>query len=31
VRFWVALLVLSFVAVFILLMAWREIQTLFGV
>lgn len=31
VRFWVSLLVLSFVAVFILLVAWREIQTLFGV
>lgn len=31
VRFWVALLVLSFIAVFILLVAWREVQTLFGV
>jgi hypothetical protein len=31
VRFWVALLVLSFVAVFVLLVAWREVQTLFGI
>jgi hypothetical protein len=30
-RFWAALLVLSFLAVFALLAAWREVQTLFGV
>jgi hypothetical protein len=31
VRFWVTLLVLAFLAAFILLAAWREVQTLFGV
>ena len=31
VRFWVTLLVLAFFAAFVLLAAWREVQTLFGV
>ena len=31
VRFWVTLLVLSFFAAFLILAAWREVQTLFGV
>jgi hypothetical protein len=31
VRFWVTLLALAFFAAFLLLAAWREIQTLFGV
>jgi len=31
VRFWVTLLALAFVAAFLLLAAWHEIQTLFGV
>lgn len=31
VRFWVTLTVLAFLTVFILLAAWREVQTLFGV
>jgi len=31
VRFWVTLLVLGFLTAFILLAAWREVQTLFGV
>lgn len=30
-RFWAVLLVLSFLAVFITLAAWREVQTLFGI
>lgn len=31
VRFWVTLLALAFFAAFLILAAWREIQTLFGV
>jgi hypothetical protein len=31
VRFWVTLLALAFFAAFLLLAAWREIETLFGV
>jgi hypothetical protein len=31
VRFWVSLLVLSFVTAFVVLAAWHEVQTLFGV
>ncbi|HZP74086.1 MAG TPA: hypothetical protein VFA97_11990 [Gaiellaceae bacterium] len=31
VRFWVTLLVLSFLTAFIILAAWHEVQTLFGV
>jgi hypothetical protein len=31
VRFWVSLLVLTFVTAFIILAAWHEVQTLFGV
>jgi hypothetical protein len=31
VRFWVTLLALSFLAAFLILAAWHEIQTLFGV
>jgi hypothetical protein len=31
VRFWVSLLILAFVAAFLLVAAWHEIQTLFGV
>jgi hypothetical protein len=31
VRFWVTLLVLTFVTAFIILAAWHEVQTLFGV
>jgi hypothetical protein len=31
VRFWVSLLVLSFVAAFLILATWHEVQTLFGV
>jgi hypothetical protein len=31
VRFWVTLLALAFLAAFLLLAAWREIETLFGV
>jgi hypothetical protein len=31
VRFWVALVALVFVAAFLLLAAWHEVQTLFGV
>lgn len=31
VRFWVTLLALAFVTAFIILAAWREVQTLFGV
>jgi hypothetical protein len=30
-RFWTVLLVLSFVTAFLLLAAWHEVQTLFGV
>ena len=31
VRFWVTLLILAFVTAFVILAAWREVQTLFGV
>jgi hypothetical protein len=31
VRFWVTLLALSFVTAFVILAAWHEVQTLFGV
>ncbi len=31
VRFWVSLAVLAFVAAFVILAAWHELQTLFGV
>jgi hypothetical protein len=31
VRFWVTLLVLAFFAAFVILAAWHEVQTLFGV
>ena len=31
VRFFVTLLVLSFVTAFVILAAWHEVQTLFGV
>jgi len=31
VRFWVTLLVLLFVAAFLIVAAWHEVQTLFGV
>jgi len=31
VRFWVTLLVLGFLTAFIVLAAWREVETLFGV
>jgi hypothetical protein len=31
VRFWVTLLVLVFVSAFLILAAWHEVQTLFGV
>ena len=31
VRFWVTLLVLAFISAFVILAAWRELQTLFGV
>jgi hypothetical protein len=30
-RFWIALLVLAFVAAFVMLAAWHELNTLFGV
>ena len=30
-HFWAVLLVLSFVTAFVILAAWREVQTLFGV
>ena len=30
-RFWIALFVIAFLAAFVILTAWREIQTLFGV
>ena len=31
VRFWVTLAVLAFVTAFVILAAWHEVQTLFGV
>ena len=31
VRFWVSLLVLAFVAAFLILATWHEVQSLFGV
>jgi hypothetical protein len=31
VRFWVTLLILAFVTAFVILAAWHEVQTLFGV
>ena len=31
VRFWVTLLVLAFISAFVILAAWHELQTLFGV
>jgi hypothetical protein len=31
VRFWVTLFVLAFVTAFVILAAWHEVQTLFGV
>ena len=31
VRFWVSLLVLAFVTAFLIVAAWHEVQTLFGV
>jgi hypothetical protein len=31
VRFWVALLVLMFLAAFLIVAAWHQVQTLFGV
>ena len=31
VRFWVSLLALTFLAAFVILAAWHEVQTLFGV
>ncbi|HUQ23135.1 MAG TPA: hypothetical protein VM049_08975 [Gaiellaceae bacterium] len=31
VRFWVTMLVLAFLAAFVILAAWHEVQTLFGV
>jgi hypothetical protein len=31
VRFWVTLLILTFVTAFVILAAWHEVQTLFGV
>jgi hypothetical protein len=31
VRFWVSLLILAFVTAFVILAAWHEVQTLFGV
>ncbi len=31
VRFWVSLLVLAFLAALVILAAWNELQTLFGV
>jgi hypothetical protein len=31
VRFWITLFILAFLAAFVILTAWREIQNLFGV
>jgi hypothetical protein len=31
VRFWISLLVLAFLSAFVILAAWHEVQTLFGV
>ncbi|HET7137212.1 MAG TPA: hypothetical protein VFI04_02560 [Gaiellaceae bacterium] len=31
VRFWITLLVLAFLTAFVVLAAWHEVQTLFGV
>jgi hypothetical protein len=31
IRFWITLFVLAFLAAFVILTAWREIQNLFGV
>lgn len=31
VRFWITLFVLAFLAAFVILTAWREVQSLFGV
>jgi hypothetical protein len=31
VRFWVTLLILAFLTAFVILAAWHEVQTLFGV
>ena len=31
VRFWVSLLVLTFLSAFLILAAWHEVQTLFGI
>ncbi len=31
VRFWISLLVLAFFAAFVILAAWHQVQTLFGV
>jgi hypothetical protein len=31
VRFWITFFVLAFLAAFVVLAAWREVQTLFGV
>lgn len=31
VRFWAVLVVLSFLTVFTMLLAWREVQSLFGI
>jgi hypothetical protein len=31
IRFWISLLVLTFISAFVILAAWHEVQTLFGV
>lgn len=31
IRFWITLFVLAFLAAFVILTAWREIQNLFGI
>jgi hypothetical protein len=31
IRFWITLFVLAFLAAFVILTAWREVQSLFGV
>jgi hypothetical protein len=31
IRFWITLFVLAFLAAFVILTAWREVQNLFGV